>query len=53
MEHGFNITKQLSTWHEIAEHSHHPIKAAALLKDFAVCPLGHEMRFRHQIMLIN
>lgn len=47
------ITKQLSTWHEIIEHSHHPFKAAAFLKDFAVCTLGHEMRFSHRITLIN
>lgn len=43
MKHGFNITKQLNTRHEIIEHSHHSLKAAAFLKDFAVCTLGHEM----------
>ena len=52
MKHGFNITKQPDTWHEIAEYSH-PLKAAASLRDFTVCTLRHEIRFSHRIMLIN
>lgn len=43
MKHGFNITKQLSTWYDILEYSY-PFREAAFLRDFPPCILGHEMR---------
>lgn len=49
---GFNIAKQLGTWHGPVAYSH-PFKAATFLRGSAVCTLGHEMRVSHRITLID